>query len=92
MGCTSPYLDSIIRSEVLKQFQFRIEHLYSRPEMIALLNDPVYQHYVMIDYQKEKQRADHTEKMIEKEKARAEQEKVRADEYRQKLIELGISV
>jgi len=74
--------DGIVRSEVLKQFQFRIEHLYSRPDMIELINDPVYKHYVMISYQKEKQRADLTEKMIEKEKKRAEQEKARAEQER----------
>ena len=77
--------DGIIRSEVLKQFQFRVNHLYSRPDLNELIDDPVYKHYVKIDYQNEKARA-------EQEKARAEQEKARAEEYRQKLIALGISV
>jgi hypothetical protein len=91
--------DGIVRSEVLKQFQFRIQHLYSRPDLNELIDDPVYQHYVKIDYQKEKKRADLTERLVEQEKARAEQEKARAEQekaraedYRQKLIALGISI
>jgi hypothetical protein len=98
--------DGIVRSEVLQQFQFRIEHLYTRPEMKELVNDPVYQHYVKRDYQKEKSRADNekmradlTEKMLNKEKNRAdstekmlEKEQKRANRYKQKLIELGITI
>jgi len=85
--------DGIVRSEVLQQFQFRIEHLYSRPDMMDLLDDPVYQHYVKRDYQKEKNRAnnekmraDFTENILEKEKIRADKQKNRADST-EKMLE-----
>jgi Uma2 family endonuclease len=91
--------DGVVRSEVLKQFQFRVQHLYLRPDLKELIDDPVYNHYVKIDLQKEKKRADRTERLVvqekvraEQERARAEQEKARAEEYRKKLIALGISI
>jgi len=66
-------VDGVIQSDVLPNFQFRIEHLYSRPEMSELINDPVYKHYVKVDLQK-------AEKRIEAEKRKAEAERKRADE------------
>jgi len=57
--------DGVVRSDVLHQFQFRIDHLYTRPDLNELINDPVYQHYVKRDYQKEKKRAETYKKMLE---------------------------
>jgi hypothetical protein len=98
--------DGIVRSEVLKGFQFRVEHLYSRPDLKELINDPVYKHYVKIDYQneirrknrakkkaeQEKIRADQEKTRAEQEKERADKEKERAEKYKQKLIDLGVSI
>jgi len=67
--------DGVIQSEVLKDFQFRIEHLYSRPDLNDLIEDPVYQHYVKLD----RKRADEKENLLEIEKKRADLEKNRAD-------------
>ena len=83
--------NDIIRSEVLKNFQFRIDHLYSRPELSELRNDPVYQKYVKVDVQEaeikaesEKQRADIEKQRAESEKQRADVEKQRAESEKQR--------
>jgi len=67
-----PIKGDIIRSGVVPGFQFRISDLYRQPSLIELTEDKVYNSYVMLDYQAEKQRA-------EQERMRAEQERVRAD-------------
>jgi Uma2 family endonuclease len=71
-----PGPDGIIRSDVLPGFQFRIADLYRQPDLLALIDDEVYRHYVLLDYQAER--------------ARAEQERARADRLAAKLRELGI--
>jgi len=81
----------VVRSEVLHQFQFRIEHLYTRPDLNELISDPVYQHYVKLDYQEEKKRAEIEKNRADKTELLLEEEKKRAEAYKQKLIELGIS-
>jgi Uma2 family endonuclease len=75
--------DGVICSEVLKGFQFRIEHLYTRPDLEDLIEDPVYDHYVKLDAKRacsemrrannEMKRADQNEKLLEVEKKRAEE-------------------
>jgi len=45
-----PYKDDIIRSGILPGFQFRFYHLFTRPLMKNLADDPVYQGYVMPFY------------------------------------------
>ncbi len=76
---TRPAKSWIIKSSVLKGFQFRISDLYSQPLLKDLSDDTVYQKYVIPFYQEEKQRA-------EQEKQRAEQEKLRADKLEQQLL------
>ena len=71
--------DGVIQSEVLKGFQFRIEHLYLRPDLNDLIEDTVYQHYVKLD----KRRADEKEKLLDEERRKSEI-------YRKKLLELGV--
>jgi hypothetical protein len=51
----------------LKGFQFRIEHLYTRPDLENLIEDPVYRHYVKLDTKRvngEKMRADQIENIL----------------------------
>jgi len=86
-----PFKGDIIRSGVLKGFQFRISDLYIQPMPIELIEDEVYRHYVMIDYQMEKQRADKEALRAEQEKQSAEQEKQRAERLAEKLRNLGVS-
>jgi Uma2 family endonuclease len=66
----------VIRSVVLPGFQFRVVDLYRQPALVELAKDEVYRHYVMLDYQQER--------------ARAEQEHARAERLAAKLRELGI--
>lgn len=59
----------VIRSQVLSNFAFRLEHLKSLPKFETLLDDPVYKSFIELALQAERQ---------EKEKERAEKEKERA--------------
>ncbi|MBF0449980.1 MAG: Uma2 family endonuclease [Candidatus Magnetomorum sp.] len=77
-------VDGVIKSEVLKNFQFRIEDLYSRPEMSELKNDPIYKNYVKVDLQKSEKKVHNEKKRAENEKKKAEQEKKRAENEKKK--------
>jgi len=90
--------NDIVRSEVLKGFQFRVSDLFRQPEIDELTDDTVYCGFVLPD-RKTKQRAEKAEKKAELERQRAEdaenlaeQEKQRADRLAEKLRALGISV
>jgi len=90
--------NDIVRSEVLKGFQFRVSDLFRQPEIDELTDDTVYCGFVLPD-RKTKQRAEKAEKKAEAERQRAEdaeklaeQEKQRADRLAEKLRALGISV
>ena len=87
--------DGVIQSEVLKGFQLRIDHLYSRPDFDDLMHDPVYQHYVKLDKQQlaaEKKKLAAEKKRADEQMKIAEAENKRAELYRQKLAELGINL
>ena len=91
--------DGIIRSEVLKDFQFRIKHLYSRPHLDSLMDDPVYQHYVKRDKRMAEKKVEIEKRRVDDEKKRADEkeqllfkEKERSEAYRKKLAELGIII
>jgi hypothetical protein len=73
----------IVRSEVLPGFQWRLSDLDRQPSWEPLVNDPVYQGYVRLEYQQERQRA-------EQERQRAEQERQRAERLAIRLQALGI--
>lgn len=60
--------DRVVRSAVLEGFQFRIDDLLRRPALIELVNDEVYRHFVMLDYQVAQQ-------LAEEERQRAEEER-----------------
>ena len=87
--------DGVIQSEVLKGFQFRIEHIYTRPDLDDLIDDPVYEHYVKLDAKRaniERKRADQNEKFLEIEKKRAEEKEKLLELYRKMLVELGVNL
>lgn len=65
----------IIRSQVLKGFQFRIDDLRRQPPLVEMALDPVYRSFVLPEYQEATQRA-------EEERLRAEEERLRAEEER----------
>lgn len=56
--------EGVIQSTVLPGFQFREVDLYRRPKLFDLVNDKVYEHFVELEYQLERQRADQAEKKL----------------------------
>ena len=74
--------NGIIRSTVLPGFQFRIADLYRRPFLHSLINDPVYQSYVMLDFQKERQEKEAALVAAEKERLEKEAALVAAEKER----------
>jgi hypothetical protein len=73
----------MIRSAVLPGFQWRLDDLDRQPPLETLMTDPVYQGYVWLEYQRERQRA-------ERERERAERERERAKRLVARLRALGI--
>jgi hypothetical protein len=73
----------ILRSEVLPGFQWRLSDLDRQPALDALIDDPVYQQYVLLNLQQAQQRAEQAEQAeqgIQQERQRAEQERQRAEQ------------
>ena len=50
-----PQRGGIIKSSVLKDFQFRKKDLYLQPDLEELTKDPIYKHYVLKNFQDEVQ-------------------------------------
>ncbi len=80
----------VIRSEVLPGFQFRLADLYAHPEFMDLIDNRVYQPYILWDYQAERQRAETERQRAETERQRAETEHQEKLKLAAKLRELGI--
>ena len=70
----------VVRSAVLPGFQWRLDHLDQQPPLETLMNDPVYQNYVLLNLRQERQRADQAELRAQQEQVRVEQERQRADQ------------
>ena len=66
----------LIRSAVLPGFQWRLGDLERQPSLEALIDDPVYQGYVLLNLQQERQRA--------------EQERQRAERLAEQLRAMGV--
>jgi hypothetical protein len=73
----------LIRSAVLPGFQWRLGDLERQPSLEALIDDPVYQGYVLLNLQQERQRA-------EQERQRAEQAWQRAERLAEQLRAMGV--
>jgi len=67
--------NGIIQSTILPGFQFRLNDIYRHPDLEELIEDDVYKHYVLLDFQNEK-RAKEKER-LEKEKALKEIERLK---------------
>jgi hypothetical protein len=74
----------ILRSEVLPGFQWRLSDLDRQPALDALIDDPVYQQYVLLNLQQAQHRAEQERQRAEQERQRAEQERQRAEQERQR--------
>jgi Uma2 family endonuclease len=77
-----PYKDDIIRSGILPGFQFRFSHLFTRPSVKELAENPVYQEYILPFYTETKLRAENAEKQAEQERLRAQQAEEQAKQER----------
>ena len=78
-----PVKDDIIESTVLPGFQFRITDLLNNPSPDDMIDDPVYQRFVLPGYREEKQARLAAEKRIQ-------QIEQRAFQLAEKLRSLGI--
>jgi hypothetical protein len=99
-----PLKGGIIKSKVLPGFQFRIDDLYQKPSPDEMINDPVYQGFVLPGYHEEKrarkeaeQRAQTELRARQKADQRAQRElkarqkaEQRAEQMAEKLRALGI--
>ena len=77
-GSTSGITASWRKNPEWLNFQFRREHLFTQPDLGTLLDDPVYQGYILPHA-----RAERLE--TERERQRADEERQRADELAQEL-------
>ncbi|MEN8216845.1 MAG: Uma2 family endonuclease [Pseudomonadota bacterium] len=68
-----PLKGGIIKSKVLPGFQFRFEDLFTKPSPDEMINDKVYQDFVLPGYLKEKQARQAEERARQKAEQRAEQ-------------------
>ncbi|MEM7532689.1 MAG: Uma2 family endonuclease [Chloroflexota bacterium] len=84
--------DGIIRSSVLPGFQFRIRDLHECPVIRDLVDDPVYQGFIMREYQGERQRANQEAQRAETERQAREVAENENARLRALLEEHGISL
>jgi len=67
-----PDSEGVLHSDVLPGFQFRVADLYSVPTLETLAGDPVYRHFVLLQYQAVKQQAATAQERAELAEERAE--------------------
>lgn len=73
----------IIRSQVLPNFAFRLEHLHSLPNFKSLVEDPVYQPFILKSLQEARQAKERALKIAEQERQAKERALKKAEEERQ---------
>lgn len=78
-----PQMNGVVQSKVLPGFQFRVEDLYRQPSLVELAIDPVYQGFVLLEYQAERMAK-------QQETQRAERERAEKERLAAKLRALGI--
>ncbi|MCP4697425.1 MAG: Uma2 family endonuclease [Gammaproteobacteria bacterium] len=79
-----PDSDGVIHSEALPGFRFRISDLYRRPSIEEMMEDTVYQDFVMPDYTETKKREKQAGQRAEAEAQRANSEAQRANSAEQR--------
>jgi len=72
----NPVKGGIIQSTALPGFQFRLVDLLKRPLQDEMIDDPVYQSFVLPGYSKEKRARQHAEQQAQEAKQQAETEKM----------------
>jgi hypothetical protein len=76
----------IIQSTVLPGFQFRISDLHKRPSFETMMDDPVYQAFILPDYRQEKIARKYAEQRAQKAEQLVETETKRADRAEQQIL------
>jgi hypothetical protein len=87
----NPKKGGIIQATVLPEFQFRITDLSDRPSPDKMIDDPVYQGFVLPGYSEAKQQAEIEKRARQVAEKQIEQLKKRTDLLAQKLQALGIN-
>jgi hypothetical protein len=75
-----PLPGGIIRSTVLPGFQFRMADLHRQPALVELVDDPIYQPFIMPEYQAARVRVQQESQRAQQESQRAQQESQRAQQ------------
>ena len=84
-----PQIDGdIIQSTVLPSFQFRLSDLHKRPSSDEMIDDPVYQGFVLPGYQKAKQNAYFEKQARKKAEKIAQAEKIAREKAEVEIIRL----
>jgi len=71
--------EEIIQSQVLPGFQFRISDLFKQPSPDEMIDDPIYQDFVLPGYSKAKKQVEVEKKRVKAANKRVDAEKKRAD-------------
>lgn len=79
----APTAEGVIRSAVLPGLGWRLADLDRQPPLESLVDDPVYRHFVLVGYQRERERADLAERQ-------ALEARTRADRLADRLRALGL--
>ncbi len=82
----------LFQSEVLPGFQFRISDLYKQPSPLEMVEDEIYQGFIMVEYQVAREQAEQEKARAERVTSELRQEQQRADQMAAKLRALGISL
>jgi len=85
-----PTKEGIIKSKVLPGFQFRMDDLLSRPSPDEMINDPVYQDFVLPGYREAKQHAFEAQRAYQAEAQARQKAEQRVQRLAEQLRALGI--
>jgi len=85
-----PLPGGIIRSTVLPGFQFRMADLHRQPALVELVDDPIYQSFIMPEYQAATTRAQQESQRAQQAEAAFLAEQQRSAQLATRLRSLGI--
>jgi hypothetical protein len=85
-----PFRGEIIQSMVLPGFQFRTSDLFTKPSLDDMIDDPIYQGFVLPNYRQEKLARWQAEQQIETEKQARWQAEQQALQFAELLRSLGV--
>ncbi len=77
----------VIRSRVLENFAFRLDHLESHPSLETLVDDPIYRLFVLKHFQEERRQKEQERQQKEEALKREEQERQQKEQERRQKEE-----